>query len=86
MTTESEIALRVTALEHNHEALERRLTDLDRKMEDNTKTTNAIKRDTEQIVSFFKASELGASALKWLAAVGSGAIVAYAAFKGIAIK
>ena len=52
-------------------------------MIENTELTNSIKDDTRQIVAFFKASQLGATIIKWLAGIGASCIVAYAAWKGI---
>ena len=81
--SETEVEKRVSALERNHEALEKRLLELDSKVADNTKITNSIKEDTGQIVSLFKASQLGATIVKWCATVGGGIIIAYAAIKGL---
>ena len=81
--SETEVEKRVSALERNHEALEKRLLELDSKVADNTKITNSIKEDTSQIVSLFKASQLGATIVKWCATVGGGIIIAYAAVKGL---
>jgi hypothetical protein len=74
---------RVAALESNHAALERRIGELDKKVDANTEITNSIKADTSQIVALFKASQLGATVVKWCATVGGGLIVAYAAVKGL---
>lgn len=74
---------RISEIERRTGILEKGMDDLREQIAENTDTTNAIKRDTSQIVTLFKASQLGASIVKWLATVGGGAIVAYAAFKGV---
>ena len=73
----------MAAVERRQDALESRLRELDEKIDENTETTNSIKADTAQIVALFKASQLGASIIKWLAGVGSAAIIGYAAYKGV---
>jgi hypothetical protein len=85
MTVRSDdpIDQRISAVEHRQDALERRLDAFEKVMEENTRTTNAIKQDTAQIVILFRASQLGATILKWCATVGGGAIVAYAAIRGL---
>lgn len=77
---------RILVLEQNHLKLESRLTELDKKIAENTDTTNSIKQDTSQIVALFKASQLGATVVKWCATVGGGLIVAYAAVKGLTAR
>ena len=74
---------RLAAIERRQDALEHRLENLSEQINENTKTTNSIKSDTSQMVTLFKASQLGASIVKWCATVGGGAIVAYAALKGL---
>lgn len=74
---------RIIALEKNQARLDERLNALDQKIAENTETTNSIKADTSQMIALFKASQLGASLVKWCATVGGGAIVAYAAIKGL---
>ncbi len=80
---ESAVERRIADIERRTFALERSMSELTEKLEQNTETTNSIKRDTAQIVALFKASQLGASIVKWCATVGGGAIIAYAAFKGV---
>ena len=80
---ETDVERRIAEIERRTGLLEKGMDDLREKIAENTDTTNAIKRDTSQIVTLFKASQLGASIVKWLATVGGGAIVAYAAFKGV---
>ena len=80
---DSAVERRIGDIERRTLALEHGMQDLHEKLNVNTETTNAIKRDTSQIVALFKASQLGASIVKWCATVGGGAIVAYAAFKGL---
>ena len=70
-------------MEDRIRGLENRVQALEEGLEANTKTTNAIKRDTEQVLLILKASKLGAGIIQWLATVGGGVIVAWAAFKGI---
>ena len=65
------------------DAIEKQVEEFGKNLAANTATTNAIKRDTEQIVTLFRASQLGATIVKWCATVGGGAVVAYAAFKGL---
>lgn len=77
------IERRIAAIERRQQELDARLLELHQQIEENTKTTNAIKADTAQIVAFFKASTLGAAIIKWMATVGGSAIIAYAAFKGL---
>lgn len=89
MTTEARgdaMEERMFALERRHEELATRLDALEKTLEENTKTTNAIKSDTGQIVALFKASLLGASIVKWLATVGGAFIVGYAAYKGLTAR
>lgn len=74
---------RIAAVEKRQAALEKRMDEFATALDQNTKTTNAIKADTGQIVALFKASELGAGVIKWFAYVGSAIIVGYAAFKGL---
>ncbi len=74
---------RMYALERKHGELAERLDVLEMTLKSNTETTNAIKTDTSQIVTLFRASQLGATIVKWCATVGGGAIVAYAAIKGL---
>ncbi len=80
---ETDVERRISEIERRTGILEKGMDDLREQIAENTDTTNAIKRDTSQIVTLFKASQLGASIVKWLATVGGGAIVAYAAFKGV---
>lgn len=75
---------RLDAVERRTQALEERMDFFADEMRKNTETTNSIKSDTTQMVTLFKASLLGASLVKWLATVGGGLIVAYAALKGLA--
>lgn len=77
---------RHTENQNRMDAIERRMDDFGKVLDDNTKMTKAIKDDTGQIVGLFKASQLGASIVKWCATVGGGAIVAYAAIKGLTLK
>ena len=70
-------------MEQRIERLELRMTAVEMGLKANTETTNSIKLDTAQLVLLFKASKLGAEIIKWCATIGGGAIVAYAAFKGI---
>ncbi len=74
---------RILALEQNHAKLESRLTELDKKIAENTETTNSIKADTSRIVALFQASQIGATLVKWGATVGASLIVGYAAFRGL---
>ena len=87
---DSDLIQRMQHLEERQDRLETRMNDIAKslessikKIEENTDTTNAIKKDTSQIVALFKASQLGASLIKWCASVGGGLILAYAALKGI---
>ena len=80
----SNLEERLTAVERRTEALAQRMDNFAEALQQNTETTNAIKADTGQMVTLFKASLLGASLVKWLATVGGGLIVAYAALKGLA--
>ena len=64
-------------------AIEQRMESFGKKLDDNTLTTNSIKDDTGKIVALFKASQIGAQLIRWCATVGGGAIVAYAAIKGL---
>ena len=64
-------------------SLERRVELMEGQLKQNTEVTNQIKSDTAQLLTLFKASQLGAAIVKWCATVGGGAIVAYAAFKGV---
>lgn len=75
---------RLSAVERKAEELAQRMDTFADALSKNTKTTNAIKEDTGQMVALFKASLLGAGIIKWLAVVGGGLIVAYAALKGLA--
>jgi hypothetical protein len=86
VVAESSMESRISALENNHRQLEVRLTELDKKVADNTEITNSIKDDTSQIVALFKASKLGATIIQWLATVGGGLIIAYAAYKGLTAR
>ena len=70
-------------VEQRFESLERRVSTLEADLKANTETTNSIKADTAQLVMMFKASKMGAEIIKWCATVGGGAIVAYAALRGI---
>lgn len=74
---------RLAAVERRAHVLETRMDDFAEEIKRNTETTNSIKADTSQIVALFKASQLGASIIKWCAGVGSAIIIGYAAFKGV---
>ena len=74
---------RVAAIEQRQAELERRMEEFARRLAENTATTQAIKADTGQLVVAFRASQLGASIIKWLAGVGSAIIIGYAAIKGL---
>ena len=81
---EYDMERRIAAVEARQAMLEKRMDDFASKLDENSATTQSIKEDTSQMVALFKASMLGASILKWCATVGGGAIVAYAALKGLA--
>ena len=81
---EYDMEQRIAAIEARQAMLERRMGDLATKLDENSATTQSIKEDTSQMVALFRASMLGASIIKWAATVGGGAIVAYAALKGLA--
>lgn len=81
--SETQMEARLFAVERRAEALERRMDELVSEIRQNTETTNAIKDDTNQMLMLFKASQMGASVVKWLATVGGALIVAWAAFKGL---
>lgn len=74
---------RIAAIERRQAELEQRMDDFGEEIKKNTATTNEIKADTGQMLTLFKASKLGADLVKWLASVGGGLIIAYAAFKGM---
>jgi hypothetical protein len=76
---------RLTAVELKADALARRMDQFSAEMKENTDTTNEIKADTTQMIALFRASLLGANIIKWLATVGGGVIVAYAAIKGLGV-
>lgn len=70
-------------MEDRIEKLEDRMSKVETGLLANTETTNAIKADTAQLLLLLKASKLGATIIQWLATVGGGLIVAWAAWKGI---
>jgi hypothetical protein len=74
---------RLAAVERRQAELEKRMEDFAHRLAENTATTQSIKSDTSQLVMAFRASQLGASLIKWLAGVGSAVIIGYAAFKGL---
>ena len=74
---------RLAAIERRQAELEQRMEDFAHRLAENTATTQAIKADTGQLVLAFKASQLGASIIKWLTGVGSAVIIGYAAIKGL---
>jgi hypothetical protein len=85
MTSDGETPMeqRIAAVERRASVLEKRMDDFADEIRKNTETTNSIKQDTSQIIAFFKASQLGASIVKWCATVGGGLIIAYASYKGM---